>query len=263
MQFAHHASLQIDRAGRDVLRVGRSGGKIDRAGAGRMLAHDAEQKRAIRGAQRPLRKAVGHAGIGKAPVAPSDVAGEVGFQEGAAHAIVLQGPLVQQQHAAVPHRLAALHVGEIGIDVGAAFIGEPPRPRRQTQVQPRDRGNAKALLSFVGYQGALATPAQDLPHVDRRLVEIARALATHPRVLLLDEPAAGLTRSDKAALSKLIRRIADLGVAVILVEHDMTLVMGISDQVVVLDAGAVIASGKPADVRRDPEVRRVYLGESR
>ena len=95
--------------------------------------------------------------------------------------------------------------------------------------------------------------ANDLPHVDRRLVEIARALATRPRVLLLDEPAAGLMPSDKDGLSALIRRIADLGIAVILVEHDMPLVMGISDHIVVLDAGSAIAAGTPNDVRRDAQ----------
>jgi branched-chain amino acid transport system ATP-binding protein/branched-chain amino acid transport system permease protein len=125
-----------------------------------------------------------------------------------------------------------------------------------------DRQAAEALLFFVGYQGAVGAVAGDLPHVDRRLVEIARALAMRPRVLLLDEPAAGLMRSDKVVLSRLLRRIADLGIAVILVEQDMTMVMGISDHVAVLDAGTVIATGTPEDVRRNPRVLAAYLGDA-
>jgi ABC-type branched-subunit amino acid transport system ATPase component len=119
---------------------------------------------------------------------------------------------------------------------------------------------AEALLAFVGYHDALARPAGDLPHMSRRLVEIARALAMRPRVLLLDEPAAGLMSADKDGLSGLLRRIADIGIAVILVEHDMRLVMGISDHVVVLDAGQPIAAGPPNEIRHNPQVLAAYLG---
>ena len=122
-------------------------------------------------------------------------------------------------------------------------------------------GGGEELLAFVGYRGDVDGRSADLPHVDKRLVEIARALATRPSVLLLDEPAAGLAREDKARLATLLRRIADSGVAVVLVEHDMPVVMGISDTVIVLDAGVVIAAGAPADVQRNPAVRKAYLGE--
>ncbi|MDP4003370.1 ATP-binding cassette domain-containing protein [Methylobacterium sp. NEAU K] len=125
-----------------------------------------------------------------------------------------------------------------------------------------DRRMASALLAFVGYRGSLDRLAAELPHVDRRLVEIARALAGGPTVLLLDEPAAGLSRADTDRLAQLIRRIADHGIAVILVEHDMPLVMGISDHILVMDAGRPIAQGTPAEIRRDPAVLRAYLGDA-
>lgn len=135
-------------------------------------------------------------------------------------------------------------------------LGHPLMP----SSTPADRAIGIGLLSFVGYQGDLDTPAQELPHVDRRLVEIARALATRPKALLLDEPAAGLMRADKLALGAVLRRIADAGIAVLLVEHDMALVMGTSDHVVVLDAGRPIAAGAPALVSADAKVKEAYLG---
>jgi len=124
------------------------------------------------------------------------------------------------------------------------------------------RAQARALLDWCGYRGAPDVAAADLPHVDRRLVEIARALAMDPDAVLLDEPAAGLSREDKENLAVLLRRIADAGIGVLVVEHDMTLVMGISDHVVVLESGRHLAEGTAAEVQANPAVQRAYLGES-
>jgi len=130
------------------------------------------------------------------------------------------------------------------------------------RASPELTGRARQLLAFCGYTGHPDTLAGDLPHVDRRLVEIARSLATDPDALLLDEPAAGLSREDKLRLGMLLQRIANAGLTVLLVEHDMTLVMDISHQVVVLDAGVRLAVGTPVEVQADPAVQLAYLGES-
>ncbi len=127
---------------------------------------------------------------------------------------------------------------------------------------PALRESARALLARCGYTGAPDALAADLPHVDRRLVEIARALATQPQVLLLDEPAAGLSTEDKERLGALLRSIAASGIGVVVVEHDMSLVMAVSDRIVVIDAGQLLAVGSPAEVRANPVVRRAYLGDS-
>jgi ABC-type branched-subunit amino acid transport system ATPase component/ABC-type branched-subunit amino acid transport system permease subunit len=145
----------------------------------------------------------------------------------------------------------AMHRGRLGPVLGAARLNAPAWRER-----------ARLLLALCGYSGRADALAADLPHVDRRFVEIARALAQDPEALLLDEPAAGLSHADKGLLSALLRRIADAGVTVLLVEHDMPLVMGLSDQVVVLDAGIRLAAGSPAAVQADPAVQRAYLGAS-
>jgi branched-chain amino acid transport system ATP-binding protein len=119
---------------------------------------------------------------------------------------------------------------------------------------------ARALLALVGYSGSEQRLAATLSHVDRRLIEIARALGTAPVVLLLDEPAAGLDDADTVKLGGLLQRLARAGLAVVLVEHDMALVMSISDEVVVLDAGRRIAAGAASVVRADPAVKVAYLG---
>ncbi len=178
------------------------------------------------------------------------------------HAITRLGIARTFQNIRLFKSMTALENVKVGYDAHSKLGAISALLRRPRQRQEEAAGTARAmqLLQFVGVAGRADELAANLSYGDQRRLEIARAMATGPKLLCLDEPAAGFNPAEKAKLMDLIRKVRDDGYTVLLIEHDMRLVMGVTDRIVVLEFGQKIAEGAPAEIRDNPAVIAAYLG---